>query len=526
MTTDTTTADQTQLLSPHMAVLLTALGLGVAADYLFWSEGPDNLARAIWVILFCGAVTAFSWHQQKPWRMTVACLAAASAAASCLVLLRDSDILGLAMLGIFFASGLQILLRTAGVGFFDARLAHFFRAAFAFPLQAGFGVFPVLGRVDIGRNWGDPRIRGIVRGLLLALPLLALFIALFSSADEGFSRYVPDLATLFSPDTLPHLTLVAVFFMISGGLLAGVLKTRSLTTVEIPQGKLGAEETGIVLGLLAALFTAFVLFQLRYLFGGQETITSTTGLTVAEYARRGFFELLWVAILTLGLLLIVARMTKAPHLLRLFGSVMVACVLVMLASAAQRMLLYIDSFGLSIDRITASTIMLWIASCLVLCAFTVLANRDRGFASGMANLGITFCLLLILVNPGALVTEVNIERSLEHGQPLDVNYLLTRGADVVSPLLKHFDALPGATQCEVAVGLLRSWAPLTEEDFASSDWRMWNYSKQQARSAVALNLEKLRAKAALVPVDFAAQIPIDRANSSGRDAPILQSFCP
>ena len=52
------------------------------------------------------------------------------------------------------------------------------------------------------------------------------------------------------------------------------------------------------------LFLAFVLVQFRYLFGGAELVRGLTGMSYADYARRGFFELVAVAALSLPLLLL------------------------------------------------------------------------------------------------------------------------------------------------------------------------------------------------------------------------------
>jgi hypothetical protein len=493
---------QDQRVAKPAPVVVAAVLLGIAADFLFWPHGPFNLALCLWLLLFCATASAFAWRARLPWCLTVILGCSAAVVAAVLLLFRDLPILVLATLGILFAAGLQILLRTGGIGFLEARIYHVFRAALALVWQASFGVLPLLSTLDMTSSWTSPRTRGITRGVLLALPLLVLFIALFSSADAGFSRFVPNLHTFFNSDTPGHIALVAVFTVMSGGLLAGALKTRSLAATPVPLGKLGAEETGIVLGLLSVLFVSFVLFQLSYLFGGQANIEATTGLTVANYARRGFFELLWVAALTLALLLIIAKVTKAPRLLKIFGSVMVGCVLIMLVSAAQRMLLYVDSFGLSMDRVTACVVMVWIASTLLLCAATVLRRCDAGFASGMVNLGMLCIFGLILLNPAKLVATINVERALASQEPLDVVYFLRRNpsADAVAPLLAHFDEFPAVTQCDIAIGLLAVWPtpdlraewqlPVKQEGM---NWRGWNYSQRNAQQLIAANADKLQA---------------------------------
>src|SRR5207249_11136508 len=80
---------------------------------------------------------------------------------------------------------------------------------------------------------------------------------------------------------------------------------------------LGAVEVGVVLGLLDALFLGFVCVQVRYLFGGAAWVTATGGLTYAEYARRGFFELSWATALALPLLLTLHWLLRADDRLAL-----------------------------------------------------------------------------------------------------------------------------------------------------------------------------------------------------------------
>src|SRR2546423_1508317 len=80
---------------------------------------------------------------------------------------------------------------------------------------------------------------------------------------------------------------------------------------------LGVVEVGVVLGLLDALFLGFVCVQVRYLFGSAAWVAATGGLTYAEYARRGFFELSWATALALPLLLALHWLLRADDRLAL-----------------------------------------------------------------------------------------------------------------------------------------------------------------------------------------------------------------
>ena len=59
----------------------------------------------------------------------------------------------------------------------------------------------------------------------------------------------------------------------------------------------------MVLSGLALLYGLFAVAQLVASTGGDDRVQDTTGLTYAEYARNGFFQLLWAAAITIVVLL-------------------------------------------------------------------------------------------------------------------------------------------------------------------------------------------------------------------------------
>src|SRR5205823_152159 len=124
-------------------------------------------------------------------------------------------------------------------------------------------------------------------------PLLVVFGALFMSADAVFENLVRQLLNWDLHELVSHVILVGWIAWLVGGLLRLLLLKRwGAPDLELPGGgSLGIIEVGVALGLLNALFLAFVLVQSRYFFGGAATVVATPELTYAEYARRGFFEL-------------------------------------------------------------------------------------------------------------------------------------------------------------------------------------------------------------------------------------------
>ncbi len=488
-------------------ILLPGLGLGIAGDYLLRFE-PAGPGLCVWLTLLTAAAL---WLTRaaggERWR-TLARWSALAVGAALITVVRDLEALIPCMLLVILLCAVLTALETSGITLRSARVRDYFFTGFRFPLQMLTQTPRLLSQADLSAVAKDQRLSGIMRGLLIAVPVLIVFGALFASADAGFTRYATVLTGVVSPRIFEHLLLALVFAWAGTSLLglacrkAAVARTGSATAAPI---SFGTTEAHVVLALVSALFIAFVILQLGYLFGGSDVITSTSGLTVAEYARRGFFELLLVAALALGLLLVLDATDCERRILRRYGFVLVACVLIILASALQRMFLYTDAFGLSLDRLSALAVMLWQAFNLVSFAFTVLRGNVKGFASALAISGIASLLLLGLVNPAAIVAKVNLERTVEDGRPLDVQYLMNLSADVVPSVLDNFAALPAKPQCEIARYLLVDYpvaldnTPMNNGYPVSGvyDWRRWNLSYAAAAHAVAERVDALHTAAGL-----------------------------
>ncbi|MBK6459088.1 MAG: DUF4173 domain-containing protein [Gemmatimonadetes bacterium] len=224
-----------------------------------------------------------------------------------------------------------------------------------------------------------------VRALLLTAPLAFVFTVLLSRADPVFASFFR-LPTLDVAPIVPHLALLGVFAWLSAGWLRGAvlaLSPRPTLPAHLPM-RLGHAEVIASLGTVIALFALFVSLQLRWFFGGADVVLATTGLTVAEYARRGFFELVAVSALVIPLILGTraaiddARLVRRHRQLSLLLLVLLAAII---ASAVLRMRLYVGYFGLTTDRLYATALMGWIAVVSVALALTVLRGRARPFAA-------------------------------------------------------------------------------------------------------------------------------------------------
>src|SRR5207302_1053890 len=162
----------------------------------------------------------------------------------------------------------------------------------------------------------------------------------------NFEKLIHNLFSFDVADIATHLLLMLVYAWLIGGTLHEMLiaPLRPRQWLERPTGlRLGILEVSVVLGALNLLFAAFVVVQLPYLFGG---VVQVAQLGYSDYARRGFFELVWVAGLTLPVLLWAHWLVRGSgptgqQVYRILAFGLVCLLSVVMASAVQRMQLYV-----------------------------------------------------------------------------------------------------------------------------------------------------------------------------------------
>jgi hypothetical protein len=160
--------------------------------------------------------------------------------------------------------------------------------------------------------------------------------------------------------------------------------------------------------------------------------------------------------------------------------------LVVVASATQRMLVYQTAYGLTEERVVVTATLVWLTLVVVWFGATVFSGRRHRFAFGGLVTAFVLVGTLQLIDPAGLVARHNLDRTAELGG-VDADYLGTLGSDAAPLLVARLDELPGEAQCLVASRLLRQWGPER-----SADWRSFNWSDSRARHAVDDDLGTLR----------------------------------
>ena len=349
----------------------------------------------------------------------------------------------------------------------------------------------------------------ILRAVAMSLIAAGGSLLLLTHGDPVFATLVGrslvlpvDLATLAR-----HLTFTGIFGWLSAGLLAPAMRpSPELPARSLLAPRLSRLDVAAVLGGLNVVFAAFIATQLRLLFGGRAYLDSVTGLTVTEYARHGFFTLEVVGGAALvGLLAMHAMLAlDSPGIhatFRRLATVTLVLTATILASAAVRMGLYVEEYGLTTDRLYTFAAMLWMTLAFCWFRFTTLGLRPHRFTIGALTAAWGIQLALNLVNPEQLVVAVNARRAMR-GQPFDLAHAVNGlSADAVPGLVRLL-AAPGAplmapaaplggTDPSVRVRqLLERWSPRNPSHAHEHGWTV---ADARAHAAVAAHAAQLRA---------------------------------
>ncbi|MBW3614391.1 MAG: DUF4173 domain-containing protein [Actinobacteria bacterium] len=311
-------------------------------------------------------------------------------------------------------------------------------------LAAGF-----LLRALPRRRTGAPSSTGaVIRGCILAGPLICLLALLLASADPVFASFFR-LPT-GGADLFAHLV-----FLGMGALgAAGLLRMASAPPFELAgEGPrpLGAVEATTVLAALVGLFAAFTLTQGLAVVRGAAYVTRTAGLSYAAYARSGFFQLLAVAAITLVVLVTLRAATRlestaARRRFLVLAEAAVVLTLVIVAGAVRRLWLYEQAYGLTMLRLCSVLFALWIGAVFLLLAASLggVGARRAWLAPAAAVVALGGLLITNVANPEAVVVRRNVER-FGSSAKLDAYYLVELSDDAVPELVASLPRLDPAT---------------------------------------------------------------------------------
>ena len=339
---------------------------------------------------------------------------------------------------------------------------------------AGLRGIPWLGRTLTsvsGRGHGA----AVARTTALSLLGLVIVGLLVTTADavlgSWVDRFVPDVR----PDTFAARIFMTVFVfgVVLGAAYLAVNPPRIDRSERTSQPVANRYEWLAPVGVVVAVFAAFLIAQATAVFGGEDHLRATTGLTYAEYVHQGFGQLTVATALTL--LVIWAAARKAPVetvsdrlWLRVALGLLAAEAMVVVGSALYRMHLYQEAYGFTQLRLVVDVFEAWLGLLVIAGLVAAVAGGaiGRGVWLGRFALvsGAVALLGIAAINPDAWIAEHNVSRYEETGK-IDTFYLRGLSDDAVPALEKLPDDLR-----------LCILAPSDRD----GDWLEWNLGRERA----------------------------------------------
>ncbi|PLS16155.1 DUF4173 domain-containing protein [Bacillus sp. M6-12] len=320
-------------------------------------------------------------------------------------------------------------------------------------------------------------------GILLSVPLLFIVISLLSSADAQFGSLIGRLPFVLNGPNLAEAVfrfVVIVFFTFAFFGFLQVLnkhneqKEPSASIPETINKNWDGVITATLLVMVNIVYGLFVTVQFQYFFSGslQETYT------FAEYARRGFFELLLVSLINLTLLNGVLTFTKMEKpgikmFIRLLLTILVLVSSIMLVSAFMRLSLYESAYGFTLLRVLPHSFMILLG---VIFAYTMIKIwvEKLSLARFYIISALVYYALLNTVNIDQFIVDRNMDRYRETGK-IDVYHLDSLSYTGLMGLMDLYEINPEIPNLKQAL--------IDRKTFLSGGdmpWQSFNLSKREA----------------------------------------------
>ena len=342
---------------------------------------------------------------------------------------------------------------------------------------------------------GSKTLLHIILGVALAFPLLLVVIALLQNADETFSKLTEKImSTFFERIGLYILQLflclpVAIYFF---ALIFGNIKKRKTQILTKENAKNASDAckivpTGVIYGALSSFILIYLLFfitQLGYLSGGFAKILPGE-FTMAEYARRGFFELCLVAGINLLIIICVYFFTKigdgkAPVFFKICNTLLSFFTLFFIGVAISKMFLYIERFGLTQMRLYTSYFMIFIGIVFALVIIKQFAAKFNVMQAALIA-AVAMVILFCFADTDVQIAKYNTYRQLQNSESsgyLDYMRDLSNGA---VPYIEEIYQKTDNTEIkEQALELLRGKQTYELTHIERRTWKNFNFSNENA----------------------------------------------
>lgn len=353
--------------------------------------------------------------------------------------------------------------------------------------------FVTLFRLNVseGREGRSRVLPKVLLGILISVPVLAIIIWLLSSADIVFKNLFVNIPV---SKIIKHFLLVISVFTYTACFLWSLLKAfdeREKSTYERIKWKLFFDPVILltILVLINVIYAVFSVIQFAYLFGGSSFVLPSS-YTYAEYAIRGFFELVVVSIINFGILLFGIVFVKKENkkiftAIRAFLTLLVVFTFVLLASAFYRMLVYEQAYGFTYLRVFVQTFMIMLFFLSIVNIIYIWYSKIPIIKSYFI-ISLAVYIIMSFANVDVIIAKNNINRYYETGQ-IDMAYLKGLSYDAVPEMQKLLVSVKDSSdpyEKQIAEDIIEDFEEKKIKLEDQKSWQSFNISRYEAEKII------------------------------------------
>jgi len=332
-----------------------------------------------------------------------------------------------------------------------------------------------------------PIIRRVLVGVIISVPVLLFLILMLSSADAIFSHAVEGIfigiLNLINFHTILRILLGFVVGLYLFGILYCVFVREEQTQAKSIQVKGDCVILGVVLTSVLLVYTLFVAIQFRYLFAPPYDLPY--GLNFVTYARRGFFELLFLTFVNIAFILaavwlIKSQTSRGAALIKWLCMYLCAVTVVLLVSSFYRMWLYSVSDGLTRMRTLVFGFLIFEGIGLVFTFFYIMRPKFN-IVLVYCLIALSYYMVLNVVPLDRIIAREQVSRYVVSGNTGGLRYATSLSADAAPEIALLLDS------DDADVRYLAQWYFYRIQSThwwnrvdGNAGWRQWNIAWERA----------------------------------------------
>ncbi len=274
--------------------------------------------------------------------------------------------------------------------------------------------------------------------MVITLPVLVLFLALFMASDSNFSHFVEGIFSFSNPFESQHIFTIPILFFFFLVLFGYALSNDTSRIINLDTNPFDPIIIGIFLGMINLLFISFLLFQLAYIFGGESYINEA-GLNIAYYAREGFFQLATVMSIVIVIFLIVIYRYKKEKLTAVMMSGLMLQTMIMGYASLKKMYLYQSLKGATVLRYYVEWFDYMLLLLLLLGIIYLFTKRPfYQMLNLVVLISLTSFAIVSSLNIDGMIAKQNIAQFANNPKELDRGFITTLSIDAI-PYIQETD---------------------------------------------------------------------------------------